>query len=635
MTPRTLLQAMRFRGRIASVALLLLDAAVVALATVAGYYVRYAGDANISRLQYLRWAPIAVIAGIVVYLALFALFGLYRQVLRYVGVDTVLRLTAASLIGVSLLVAVDFVYQTPTPESLRAVPIGVVIVQWLLTLLGAAAVRLSVRVFAYLGSNRIPTGRRVLIIGAGDAGSLLLRDIENQPELGLRPVGFIDDKAEFRGRTIRSVPVVNTTDHLAEEVRRLDVEEVLVALPSASAERVREVLNMAADAGVKTRVMPRLVIDKGAVSLSDLRKVEVEDLLGREPAPIDVHQVAETISDKVVAVTGAAGSIGSELCRQILTLKPAKLLLLEVDESRLYELWLELEQLAPGVSEMRICDIRDARKLGALLGADKPQIVLHAAAYKHVPLMELEPDEAVKTNVGGTRNLLEACLAAGVERFVLISTDKAVAPQSVMGITKAIAERLMLDACSRGLKAVAVRFGNVLGSRGSVIPLFQEQLKRGGPILVTHEEVTRYFMTIPEAARLVLQAQAISAGGDLFVLEMGEPVKIVDLARKMIALSGIPADIEIVGLRPAEKLHEVLITDTEELVPTGREKILRLSVPPSLCSDFAARVAGLEASANAGEAEGLRDAALAIVGAAPHAEADCPPDSSADPGIPA
>ena len=600
---------MRLRGRLATVALVCLDLAIVALATVAGYYVRFEG---FPPAAYAHWVPWMILGGAFVYIALFATFGLYRQVLRYVGVDTVLKLVGASLIGAALILTGDFFYRTP--EGLRLVPVGVLLVQWLLTLLGAAGVRLSVRILAYLGSSRVPSGRRVLIVGAGDAGSLLLRDIENQPDLGLNPVGFIDDDSDVHGRTIRGVPVVGTTDDLAEQALRLDVEEVLVALPSATPERIREVLNMAADAGVKTRVMPRLVIDKGAVSLSDLRKVEVEDLLGREPAPIDVHQVAETIAGRVVAVTGAAGSIGSELCRQILPLAPARLVLIEIDESRLYELWLELEQAAPGVSVMRICDIRDPRKVDSVFSAEKPDILLHAAAYKHVPLMEIEPDEAVKTNVGGTRNIIEACERHGTERFVLISTDKAVAPQSVMGITKAVAERLMLDACARGgLNAVAVRFGNVLGSRGSVIPLFQEQLKRGGPILVTHEEVTRYFMTIPEAARLVLQAQAISDGGDLFILEMGEPVRIVDLARKMIALSGIPADIEIVGLRPAEKLHEILNTETEDLVETGREKILRLNALPLLPSDFDSRVTALVEAARGGETAELRAAALAIV----------------------
>jgi FlaA1/EpsC-like NDP-sugar epimerase len=355
------------------------------------------------------------------------------------------------------------------------------------------------------------------------------------------------------------------------------VEEILVAMPSADGETVRRILNEAADADVQTRIMPALVIAKGAVSLRDLRSVDVEDLLGREPTRIDVEQVRNTLADKVVAVTGAAGSIGSELCRQIMAMCPARLLLIEVDETRLYELWLELRLIDPELPVMCICDIRDSRKLDSVFAQYRPQVVLHAAAYKHVPLMEIAPEEAIKTNVLGTLQVIEACETHGTERFVLISTDKAVAPANVMGLTKSLAEREMLDATRRGrLLAVAVRFGNVLASRGSVVPLFQEQLRHGGPVSVTHPDVTRYFMTIPEAARLVLQAQAIGEAGDIFVLEMGEPVKIIDLARKMIALSGVPADIEFSGLRPGEKLHESLITDSESLLPTERDKILRV-----------------------------------------------------------
>jgi FlaA1/EpsC-like NDP-sugar epimerase len=260
--------------------------------------------------------------------------------------------------------------------------------------------------------------------------------------------------------------------------------------------------------------------------------------------------------------------------------------LLEIDETRLYELWLELETLKPGVAEMCICDVRDASILDVLFDRHHPQVVLHAAAYKHVPLMELAPEEAVKTNVLGTLNVAEACRTHDVERFVLISTDKAVAPVNVMGLTKSLAERVMLDATRKGLHAVAVRFGNVLASRGSVIPIFEEQLRRGGPLTVTHPDVTRYFMTIPEAARLVLQAQAIGEAGDIFVLEMGEPVRIVDLAKKMIALSGVPADIEFVGLRPGEKLHESLVSESESLAPTERAKILRVDRVPQLSPTF-------------------------------------------------
>jgi FlaA1/EpsC-like NDP-sugar epimerase len=446
----------------------------------------------------------------------------------------------------------------------------------------------------------------VLIVGAGSAGSLLLREIQNRPDLDLSVVGFLDDQQVLQGRTLGGVPVLGCTSDLTNVVAARSVEEIVVAMPSASKEKVRTILNVAADAGIQTRIMPELVIAKGSVSLRDLRSVDVEDLLGREPTPIDVEQVRETIAGKVVAVTGAAGSIGAELCRQIVRFGPARVVLVEIDESRLYELWLELEGVRPGISVMSICDIRDSARLDEVFAADSPQVVLHAAAYKHVPLMELSPEEAVKTNVLGTLQVIEACERHGVERFVLISTDKAVSPVNVMGLTKSLAERVMLDAVRRGkLNAVAVRFGNVLASRGSVVPIFQEQLRHGGPLTVTDPEVTRYFMTIPEASRLVLQAQAIGLPGDVFVLEMGDPVRIVDLARKMISLSGVPADITFVGLRPGEKLHEELITETERLFPTEREKIQRVDRVEVLEPAFEGDIDALIRSAAEGDREGL------------------------------
>ena len=536
----------RATGRLWNSALVVLDVAIVAIATYAAYIARFEGA---TPEAFARWmAPLAGVAAIV-YISLFAGFGLYRLLLRYVGVDTLLRLTAAVFAGAVVLLAADIV--APMTEGMRPVPFGVLFIQAVLVFLGAAAARLAARVLLYVRAMGATQGRRVLVLGAGSAGSLLLREIHARPDLGLTVVGFLDDDPALTGRTLSGVPVLGTTAALTGTVERLGVEEIVVALPSAPHETVRRLLNTAADLGIQTRVMPQLVIAKGSVSLRDLRPVEVEDLLGREPTPIDVEQVRETIAGKVVAVTGAAGSIGAELCRQIVALDPARLLLLEIDETRLYELWLELEKRAPGVAEMRICDIRDVAKLDAVFAATGPDLVLHAAAYKHVPLMELEPAEAIRTNVGGTRNVVRACVAHGVKRFVLISTDKAVAPANVMGLTKRLAERVTLEAArDAGLNAVAVRFGNVLGSRGSVVPIFAEQLRRGGPLTVTDPEVTRYFMTIPEAARLVLQAQAIGHPGDIFVLEMGEPVRIADLARKMIALAAGPADIEFVGMRP-------------------------------------------------------------------------------------
>lgn len=597
MTDSGLIGRIRASGRLWNIVLFALDAAVVILATLIAYYARFEGSVP---LTFSRWTPAVMIAALVVYLALFAAFGLYRLVLRYVGVDTLVRISAAVFLGFALLLLVALL--VPTEFGMRIVPVGVLFIQAVLVFVGASADRVTARVIFHLRGSRGRDRRRVLIVGAGNAGSLLLRDILARPDLELGVVGFLDDSPRLIGRTINGVPVLGPTSALQETLQRRKIAEVIVAMPSASRETVRRILNVAADSDVETRIMPSIVIARGSVSLRDLRSVDVEDLLGREPTPIDVDQVRETIAGKVVAVTGAAGSIGSELCRQIAQLGPKALLLIEIDETRLYELWLELRAIDADAPIMCLCDIRDADRLGSFFDTFRPELVLHAAAYKHVPLIELAPAEAVKTNVLGTRNVIEACEKYDAERFVLISTDKAVAPANVMGLTKSFAERVMLDASRRSdLSTVAVRFGNVLASRGSVVPIFEEQLRHGGPLTVTDPEVTRYFMTIPEAARLVLQAQAIGRSGDIFVLEMGEPVKIVDLARKMIALSGVPSDIEFIGLRPGEKLHERLTTDSEQLLPTEREKILRVDRVSVQDNQFAAKTDELIGAALRGD----------------------------------
>lgn len=559
--------------------LYLLDVVSIAVATLLSYEARFEGAIPSA---FLPGIPAALVSAIVVYLALFTAFGLYRIVLRYVGVDTMIRVSAAVLAGFAGLVAFD--YLAPSVAEMRLVPVGVLFIQAMLVLFAISGIRAAARIAPYIRAAQAGERRRVLIVGAGSAGSLLLREIQSRIGLGLAAVGFLDDDARLHGRTIGGVPIIGSTADLSSVVAERDIKEVLVAIPSAPQESIRRILNSAADAAVETRVMRQLVIEKGSVSVNDLRKVEVEDLLGREETPIDLDQVRATLAGRIVAVTGAAGSIGSELCRQVMGLSPAKLVLIEIDETRLYELWLELSRIDPDVPVMCLCDIRDAERMDVVFETHKPDVVLHAAAYKHVPLMELSPEEAVKTNVLGTQRVIEECERHGTERFVLISTDKAVAPVNIMGLTKSLAEHVMLAAARRGkVLAVAVRFGNVLASRGSVVPIFESQLRRGGPLTVTDPEVTRYFMTIPEAARLVLQTQAIGETGDVFVLEMGEPVRILDLARKMIALSGVPADIEFVGLRPGEKLHEALVHENESLVPTCREKILRVVTAEGGC----------------------------------------------------
>ncbi len=577
---------MKAKRRIAMGSLVIADWLIILLSANIAYWVRFEGAIS---AEFLPTAPYLALAAIVVYTAWLAWLKLYRQVWRYAGVDVLIRLSIAALAGtVILLIAAVAIPQPGVDTRLRLWPLSVVFVLGVLVFLGTSALRLLPRTILYLrlaGSDE--DVRNVIIVGAGDAGSLLLRDIEQQPELGVRVVGFLDDDRTKHRRAIRGVNVLGPVDSLHDLAEEERIDEVFVAMPSVSQDVRRRVLDTCVREGVATRVIGQLTSDGQTIGVGDLREVKVEDLLGREPVEIDVDAISDTIRGRVVAVTGAAGSIGSELCRQLAGLSPECLVLIDVDESRLYDLDQEMRRLGVECVSLNICDIRDLRKTTAVLKTTRPDLLFHAAAYKHVPLMELAPDEAVKANILGTQNVLQACADANVARFVLISTDKAVHPSTVMGRTKAVTEMLMIRTCQAGrVQATAVRFGNVLGSRGSVVPLFEEQLRMGGPLTVTHPDVTRFFMTIPEAARLVLQAQALSeTGGEIFVLEMGQPVKIADVARRMIVLSGASVEIEYTGLRPAEKLHEVLVHDAMELLPTGAPKVMKANAlprPPAL-----------------------------------------------------
>lgn len=580
----------------------LLDVVIIWLAVLVAYNARFEGTVP------AYWARGVALVGLVttlVFLGTFLAFRLYHFVWKYVGVDVIARLGFATMAATALLVVADLVFHDVSGS--RLAPLSVPPLAAVFIFMGSATMRSLGRLHVYMNRGSKGTGSRVLIAGAGDAGSLLLRDIENQPSLGYFVVGFVDDARAIHGRMVRGVRVLGSLSDIPTLVESESVDEVFVAMPAASVAERRRVLDACNAAGVVTRIVPSIALDHGVVNVSDLRNVSIEDLLGRDPVHVDVEAIGATLTDRVVAVTGAAGSIGSELCRQIMLMRPQRLHLLEIDETRLYEVYLQLRESDPDVPQMHICDIRDEQKTAAILASARADVVFHAAAYKHVPLMELAPDEAVRMNVAGTRGVLRACATAGVGHFVLISTDKAVNPSSVMGATKALAERLTFAASAAGLKATAVRFGNVLGSRGSVVPLFEQQLRNGGPVLVTHPEVTRYFMTIPEAARLVLQAQAISDGGELFVLEMGAPVRIVDLARKMIALSGSAAEIEFQGLRPGEKMYEELAHDDHELVRTGASMVLRLNALPVAQGDFADRIEALIEDASAGRCAAVRD----------------------------
>ncbi|MEM6428283.1 MAG: nucleoside-diphosphate sugar epimerase/dehydratase [Deinococcota bacterium] len=461
-------------------------------------------------------------------------------------------------------------------------------------------------------AQAVAVSKRVLIVGAGDAGSLIAREMLRHPETGMRPVGFLDDDPNKQHSKVVSVPVLGTLQDIHSLLASHRVDEVLIALPSAEGRIVRDLINRATHTGNETPVTYRTIpalheLISGEVSINRIRNVDVEDLLRRAPVRLDLSDIAAYLEGRVVLVTGAGGSIGSELVRQICRFKPAKLLLLGRGETSIYHIAKELDRSWPDIAYKRIiANIREKARLEAVFAEHHPQVVFHAAAHKHVTLMEENPEEAVLNNVLGSKNLVEVALTAGVTHFVNISTDKAVNPTSVMGASKRLAEFIVKQASERASHEqtfVSVRFGNVLGSRGSVVPLFKQQIHQGGPLTVTHPDMERYFMTIPEASQLVLQAASQGENGKIYILDMGEPVKIVDLAKDLIRLSGLEPnqDIDIIytGIQPGEKLYEELTSSAERDSDTTHNKI------------FIAKFPSLDASELEMTLERLKHAALA------------------------
>lgn len=504
-------------------------------------------------------------------------FGIQRGLWRYVGLHDLGRIVWAALASSAVFYGVVHLLlgRTEYPRS-------IIILTGLLSGLYLAGIRLAVRSFREWIRTASSTARRVLIVGAGHAGELLVRDMLADASYNARPVGFVDDDPVKRKMTIHGIPVVGTTASIRDTADRLRAHEIIVALPSASTAVKQKILAASEGCTVPIKILPnvkRLLGDP--VSLQQVRPMSLEDLLQREPIQTDRQELHPLIEGRTVLVTGAGGSIGSELCRQIAHYRPDSLVLFERYENGLHALLLELRATFPQVSVLPIVgDVTSVDRVAEALRQTGPDLLFHAAAHKHVPLMELNIKEAVRNNVLGTRVVAEAALRTGVERFILISTDKAVNPTSVMGATKRVAEHLIQALNHKGMtKFTVVRFGNVLGSNGSVVPLFAEQIRKGGPVTVTHPEIKRYFMTIPEAVQLVLQASVMGQGGDVFVLDMGEQIKIVDLARNMIVLSGLVPEksVEIVytGLRDGEKLYEELFEDGEQVEPTAHAKINR------------------------------------------------------------
>ena len=530
---------------------------------------------------------------VVVIPLLFYLLGVYSRYWLYASVEELLLLSGATTLGAALSGVIGLIAAWIIPDM--ALPRSIPFIFWPLALLVTGAPRFAVRLSAQYARRRpephhavANRPQRILVVGAGDAGAIVVREMLNNPSLGMDVIGFIDDDLRKRSARIAGVPVLGNRRAIPQLVVDYEIELVVVAIPTAPGREIRDIVTICEKAGVPTKIMPGLyeMLD-GTVSINQLRNVQIEDLLRREPVQTDTAAVRRLIAGKRVLVTGGGGSIGSELCRQILHFGPSDLQVLGHGENSIFDVCAQLNQqltklsgaphAVPRVHPV-IADIRFPDRLRAVFEQYRPEIVFHAAAHKHVPLMESNPTEAVGNNVLGTRNLLDAAVMVGVEQFVMISTDKAVRPKSIMGASKRAAEMLVHQtAWEIGKPYVAVRFGNVLGSRGSVLHTFKQQIAAGGPVTVTDPEMKRYFMTIPEAVQLVLQAAVLGQGGEVFMLDMGEPVKIVDLARDVIELSGLEVgrDVDIVftGMRPGEKLHEELFTPGETYRRTEHQKI--------------------------------------------------------------
>jgi FlaA1/EpsC-like NDP-sugar epimerase len=531
--------------------------------------------------------PLMLFFFIIIKLPVFGLSRQYRGWWRYVGISDLISIASASLLSTLIIVFLWFVSLNsslrnfPHIDKLTEVSQSVFILDMFLTLVLLGGLRMLIRLY-YEEFRTIEGGRlkRFLIVGAGNAGEALLREIHRMPVAQYDVIGFIDDEPSKQGISIHSIPVLGTVDQLPKIAVKHNIEEIAIAMPSVSRQQLRHVIQICEGTKIRFRTVPSITdIASGKFKVSQIRDVDINDLLGREAVQLDLDMIEKYAKDKVILVTGAGGSIGSEMCRQLCIFKPKLLLLVEQAENPLFHIEQELHAKFPDVPMTSfICDITDIARVEGIFLKYRPEVVIHAAAHKHVPLMELNPGEAIKNNVVGTSVVADAADKFGITNFVMISTDKAVNPTSIMGSSKRIAEMYIQD-LNRSSKThfVTVRFGNVLGSNGSVVPIFKKQIDEGGPVTVTHPEMKRYFMTIPEASQLVLQAATMGQGGEIFVLDMGEPVKIVDLARELITLSGFKpgTDIEIsfTGPRPGEKLFEELSIKGEDMQTTRHPKI--------------------------------------------------------------
>ncbi|WP_165998231.1 nucleoside-diphosphate sugar epimerase/dehydratase [Bacillus sp. Cs-700] len=491
-------------------------------------------------------------------------FNLYKKVWEYASIGELVVILQT--VTFSILIAAIF-----QQFILKEISFRLLMATWILHLLLIGGSRFCWRLYRDMVMNKSNSKRKTLIVGAGSAGTMVVRQLLKYNDSDLSPVGFIDDDVRKQNLDVYGIPILGGINMIEKKVKELDIENIIVAIPSLNKKELQKIFRECAKTEAKTQILPMLEdLMTGKVSVNQFRDVKVEDLLGREPVKLDIDVISNSITNKTVLVTGAGGSIGSEICRQISLFNPKSLILLGHGENSIYSIEMELKEVFRNTDiefVTEIADVQDAGKMVSVMGRYQPDVVYHAAAHKHVPLMERNPDEAVKNNLIGTLNAANAASWSGVKTFVMISSDKAVNPTSVMGATKRLSEMVVQNLDRKSTtKFVAVRFGNVLGSRGSVIPLFKKQIQKGGPITVTHPDMIRFFMTIPEASRLVIQAGTLAEGGEIFVLDMGEPVKIVDLAKNLIKLSGHSVDdigIEFSGIRPGEKLYEELLNKEE------------------------------------------------------------------------
>lgn len=556
--------------------LLVLDFVLINFSLLIAYLLRFELNYKNIPERFLNEIPQLILIATVVKIASFFIFKLYSSLWRYAGVYELVNIVIASLASNTLMLGYVFLSNTPIPRS-------IFIITFFIDVFVIGGIRFGYRIFRRIVRGdflHIRNTKKILIIGAGDAGASLINEYRLHPELKCMPLALIDDSPGIQGKKLNGITVVGTRNDIGRIAEEKNIDEIIIAIPSANTKTINELFTICSNTKCKVKILPSLsqIIDE-TVLIQKIRDVSIEDLLQREPVVMDLEEISLYIAGKTVMITGGGGSIGSELCRQVAAFLPKQLIILDNYENNAYDIQNELLTYYPELNLVTvIANIREKIRLENVFKTYRPEIIFHAAAHKHVPLMEANPTEAIKNNIFGTLNVAECADKFGAKRFVMISTDKAVNPTNIMGATKRVAE-MIIQALSKHSKTefVAVRFGNVLGSNGSVIPLFKKQIEQGGPVTVTDPEIIRYFMTIPEAVQLVLQAGAMAEGGEIFVLDMGEPVKIYDLARNLIKLSGFEPDVDIkiefTGLRPGEKLYEELLLAEEGIEATKNNKI--------------------------------------------------------------